>query len=421
MPSQDTIFHHLNVGSITVDRSWTGGSVAPAGSDPTSYGSDSLTPVARTRKTWGNTPDYYFKRKMGLPLPTNELNLVKTRGRLFLSGTRIAVSFNPYEGTVTDKAVYGSVPLDWSEKLEPRTLMTDDELFVRARLKLKEDRTWNVPLFGAELHKTLELGASTATTVARVLSLIKRGRLGDAMAVTFPNRKGKRFQRGASNAVLAYKYGVTPFLNDLYDSAAALSAAVQARWDNQQPQRMKITQKRVGFISEPTVYFVNPQDVTGVMNLACSDSRRLYVKFHVADPQQYIAARFGFTNPLTTVWDLVPFSFVFDWFSSFNNWLSSFDAGVGIEFDSCFLARRREAFGIPVGSVQSTYFNIGCTVVGSAQGLVVERVSLPSLPQALPQGITWSPGLLKKGVSDGLPSLSAARLTSALALLRQLT
>lgn len=47
-------------------------------------------------------------------------------------------------------------------------------------------------------------------------------------------------------------------------------------------------------------------------------------------------SKLGLANPAEVVWELVPFSFVLDWFLPVGDWLSTLDAAVGYEFlDGC--------------------------------------------------------------------------------------
>lgn len=41
---------------------------------------------------------------------------------------------------------------------------------------------------------------------------------------------------------------------------------------------------------------------------------------------------FGLINPAVLAWELIPFSFVVDWFAPIGNTLDALDAGVGVQF-----------------------------------------------------------------------------------------
>jgi len=52
----------------------------------------------------------------------------------------------------------------------------------------------------------------------------------------------------------------------------------------------------------------------------------------------------GLTNPVSIAWELVPWSFVVDWFLPLGNWFNTFDAGLGKTF-YCGYKSRRARFG----------------------------------------------------------------------------
>lgn len=46
----------------------------------------------------------------------------------------------------------------------------------------------------------------------------------------------------------------------------------------------------------------------------------------------HIPAALGLTNPASVAWELVPFSFVVDWFAPVGDWLNALDATLGYSF-----------------------------------------------------------------------------------------
>jgi hypothetical protein len=416
MPTTDTTVHQLSTGFKQEISTWTGSSSMPAGSAQTGYEVVTVTPKSRSLRTWIRTPDFHHKKVNNLPLPDNAFSFQKTSGRGFFSGTRISHSHNPFQGSLTVTETWSSVPSNWSELPLFQSLVSDDELFIKARLAIQDKRTWDAQLFGAELHRTTALVANAARDVSRAMSHIKRLRFGDAMSVFFPERD-RRFQRGAANGFLAFKYGVLPVMKDVNDAIDALSAVASRKLDSAFPSKVVVSIRRNSTVTEPVTWMVSPS-ITGSRTIASSDSRRMTVVYRVGDPLLYSAARFGVTNPVSTVYNLVPFSFVADWFFNVGDWLSSLDAGVGLDILSCYSSRKQE-YALYPGGAESTYLNTGCSVGGSAHGFAVNRIPYPGLPTGMPQGILWSPGLLTTRGSQ--QTVSGSRLASAIAILRQLT
>ena len=55
------------------------------------------------------------------------------------------------------------------------------------------------------------------------------------------------------------------------------------------------------------------------------------------------ASQIGLTNPALLAWDVLPFSFVVDWFLPLGGYLSSLDSMLGIQFKHTVVATKYEA------------------------------------------------------------------------------
>lgn len=56
----------------------------------------------------------------------------------------------------------------------------------------------------------------------------------------------------------------------------------------------------------------------------------VFGEFSVSNLNTYRAQRMGLTNPFAVAWELVPFSFVVDWFTTVGSWISQWDETLGI-------------------------------------------------------------------------------------------
>jgi hypothetical protein len=70
----------------------------------------------------------------------------------------------------------------------------------------------------------------------------------------------------------------------------------------------------------------------------------------VSNPNLYLASQLGFVNPAAIAWELVPFSFVVDWFVNVGEFLNNFT----------------DLWGL---TVTDPYTSILCTGVGQFSGL----------------------------------------------------
>lgn len=65
-------------------------------------------------------------------------------------------------------------------------------------------------------------------------------------------------------------------------------------------------------------------------------------KFAIADRNRILAAQLGLTNPLSLAWELIPFSWLVDWFSSVGTYLDSFDWWNGYQVTDAFSTKSWE-------------------------------------------------------------------------------
>lgn len=50
----------------------------------------------------------------------------------------------------------------------------------------------------------------------------------------------------------------------------------------------------------------------------------------VSDPNLYLANQLGFVNPLTVIWETIPFSFLLDWVSNVSQFLAQYSEFYGL-------------------------------------------------------------------------------------------
>jgi hypothetical protein len=147
----------------------------------------------------------------------------------------------------------------------------------------------------------------------------------------------KRFQRSygvnpakaAGNAWLELQYGWLPLIGDVYQ-AAQLLAYVSQREKN------LVCTIRVSARREAEEVNVQPASPYPGANVVFDEIRkwteqkRLVFHYRLQDEGLQVASLLGLTNPLEIVWELVPFSFVADWFIPIGDFISNASALHGI-------------------------------------------------------------------------------------------
>lgn len=77
---------------------------------------------------------------------------------------------------------------------------------------------------------------------------------------------------------------------------------------------------------------VNGQPVTGSINRREKFTSLVRFDFAIGNPALHAAAQLGLINPVNLAWNLLPYSFVVDWFLPVDGFLSALSAPWGLHF-----------------------------------------------------------------------------------------
>jgi hypothetical protein len=209
---------------------------------------------------------------------------------------------------------------------------------IAALLKLKDQKI-NLAQAFAERQQTVNLIGDTAGRIARSLMALKKGdirKAAEALKVKPPKRvpKGKYAKDRMSNEWLALQYGWNPLLNDVYGGAEAL-----AEKDMAEPNRYIVTVK-AGKKAKDSRRVVKDggrlsDDYLNYRQIGLSRMKYgVRVSLSYVEDNTFTAemASLGLTNPALLAWELMPWSFVVDWFLPLGNWISAMDATLGWNF-----------------------------------------------------------------------------------------
>lgn len=225
---------------------------------------------------------------------------------------------------------------------------------VKALLKLK-DQKFNTGVFIGEGRDTVRLIGSAASGVANGIRNFKRnvGNFIFRKLISQRNVKSamgnRRLSRGVRNAAekwLQLQYGWRPLLNDVY-------GAIDACGDLFSYTRPRVTIKSSH--SEISRRILSEtSNITGSVKFdvrtVIKHGSHVRLDYELQLPNLQKSAQLGLTNPLEVAWELVPFSFVFDWFVPINQWLATLDADLGWSFiggSRSDIARGEDTAAIP--------------------------------------------------------------------------
>lgn len=262
----------------------------------------------------------------------------------------------------------------------------DDDWATELRVKIK-DTTINLGQTLAEYKQSARMFGSFAETAVDAWKIFRR----------------KKSRRGLSpcsvpSAFLVYTYGVSPLINDLYDSVEALRLRLE------HPLRKRYYCK--ADMSDDKV--VDSNWGAGPMKIHCRirQSQRVtaYVEFDLER-----ASLFRMGNPLEIAWELVPYSFVIDGMIPVGDFLASLDALTAVQ--SVKIARVEKVKYDHLAILERTGYagqvytsNTNYSDHGSRNATYRyrshERVAGYTIP--LPAWPTWSPSSSYKKVVNNL-------------------
>jgi len=172
---------------------------------------------------------------------------------------------------------------------------------------------------------TVNQMADIAKRVAKSILSLKKGRILSAFRILFPTTP-----KGAANDFLAWKYGIKPLIGDLQGAAEHLAEYILRSAPVKSNGHAKATYKEqveVQLGSNPIV-FGNRSVVYETREV--SIRVKYGSSFSISDSLKRQAATLGFTNPKNVAWELLPLSFVVDWFLPIGQWLSGLAALDGL-------------------------------------------------------------------------------------------
>lgn len=149
-------------------------------------------------------------------------------------------------------------------------------------------------------------------------------------------RNTSRF-RSASNNWLEYHFGWSPLIGDIYSGIKALEAPINSTAIKASATGYNSESERRGAFSPNFAWKVKTRVAHGC-------------EVKVTNPNLALASQLGLVNPASIAWELVPFSFVIDWFSNVGQVIASHTDWVGLE-------TQREFYVIHEDGLESEFWN----------------------------------------------------------------
>lgn len=179
-----------------------------------------------------------------------------------------------------------------------------------------------------------------ATQLLQVVRALKRGQFSAAASVLGIRKPKKRHANDLAGQWLELSYGWVPLIQDIHNSVNILQGPLPP---------LVLRAHAFGKTGEQRK---SPLEVRSTEFRVIAGAR--LVGIH---PGALLANQLGLVNPATVAWEVVPFSFVIDWFIPVGTFLQSFTDFVGVRLDQKFTTdfgihtvTRNNAKGVETGS-----------------------------------------------------------------------
>jgi hypothetical protein len=189
----------------------------------------------------------------------------------------------------------------------------------------------------AQYGQTVNLIRNSVTKITKSVLALKKGNIPLAINSLFAGKnpkfrgKGPTIGKAVAENWLELQYGWKPLLQDIegsFKSLPALNAvsgfvnratAVATAVDESKAVN---TNKPIGFSGSWSHY-----------DLVRTETRcKMTLRYTINSPLKTFLAQTGFTNPINLLWEVVPFSFVVDWFIPIGPWLETISSWDGLTF-----------------------------------------------------------------------------------------
>lgn len=217
----------------------------------------------------------------------------------------------------------------------------DQRLWVSAASRAKNQHV-DLGVMLAEAGKTAEQIGDTARRFASGLRSLQKSLTPKGMAKLAKDLKAlakdpkRRVDAGNAviNEYLGFCYGWQPTVSDI---SGLMKTVYDLQNKGQKPQfSVRATVKDLDKYTLDRTNNVVREKLRGDATFKGS----IQLVFSSFDPDVSFAAQLGAYNPLASAYELIPYSFVLDWFLPIGDWLNSLDGFVGKRFKEGSLSRK---------------------------------------------------------------------------------
>lgn len=204
------------------------------------------------------------------------------------------------------------------------------------------DIKFNFAVFAVELAKTRDMVAARAWQIGRSYMLLRQGKIKQAIAQFATLRQNKVPTRGdkplkgkdLANAWLEMRYGWSPLMYEIQGAIELLEEKILGG-------KLARSYSKTTSSSYTDKSAVRTSGVTCVHDATINDHVTISCLIKPENPSRIILGQLGFDNPALIAYELMPYSFVVDWFYNIGDYLQSQTALAGLSLDYVSITKTR--------------------------------------------------------------------------------
>jgi len=176
----------------------------------------------------------------------------------------------------------------------------------------------------AQARQTCDMFASVALRGAQFIKAMREKQWKQAAEIIrYANIFDKSVQRRLADIWLEFSYGWKPLASDLYEAQLLAHQALS--------KPLPVMARGNGSSSGDRTFDLRGGEAKATSHY--KSTHRTYLEANVTNPYLHTLSSAGLINPLSIAWEVVPFSFVVDWFIPVGATLQAITAGVGLSLN----------------------------------------------------------------------------------------
>lgn len=279
------------------------------------------------------TPGYGGVLRYGLPMNKYSYTCTDVVHWNGFRRVQLPISGHIVKDTRTASGIFGSFN-DYPTHVSSDIVSAMQNEVINKVLGRLKDQKANHLENAATYKQNVGMIVNAVTRIGQAMNSLRHGDIAGAarrLGVRPRNFNGfnRQFARDQSKALangwLELQYGWLPLCGDIYETAEL----IHRRFQKKSPL------ERVSAGSSRSFTSVTKSDYDHSDMKYTNEAKaevKIILYYSTPQPNLRSLAQLGITNPLSLGWELLPWSFVVDWFLPIGSFISSLDAGLGAQF-----------------------------------------------------------------------------------------